>query len=165
MLRLLTAVGACSKYVASDSWVPSSFQVVHVVDMTGKYGENQEPDSYVSLFSTTPGNLIKEAEQIGKKMLCGKDKLTDFVTFSVKYSCWIDEDAVVGWDKSDVPAIHVEHDMKDENGITEVSLDTKVSTRWTLGINMEEIEDFQLKGIVEVSQGLSLFSSFITLLH
>ncbi|KAL3520708.1 hypothetical protein ACH5RR_018857 [Cinchona calisaya] len=119
--------------------------VVHVVDTTGKYGGKQEPDSYISLFSTTPGNLVKEAEQIGKKMLCGKDKQPDFVTFSVKYSCWIDEDALVGWDVSDIPAIHVERDKKDENRITEVSLDTKVSTRWTLGINMEEIEDFQLK--------------------
>lgn len=130
--------------------------VVHVVDMTEKHGGKHEPDSYVSLFSTTPGNLIKEAEKIGKKMVCGKDKQPDFVSFSVNYSCWIDQDALAGWDKSDIPAIHVERDMKDENRITEVSLDTKVSTRWTLGINMEEIEDFQLKDADESEELIPL---------
>ncbi|CAI9091101.1 OLC1v1026032C3 [Oldenlandia corymbosa var. corymbosa] len=119
--------------------------VVHVVDTTGRYGGNEEADSYTSLFSLTPGNLIKEAEAIGNGMVCGSQKQPDFVTFSVKYGCWIDKDAGIGWDKSDIPSIHVEHDRKDENRITEVSLDTKVSTRWTLAINMEEIEDFLLK--------------------
>ncbi|CDO99744.1 unnamed protein product [Coffea canephora] len=130
--------------------------VVHVVDTTGKHGGKQEPDSYVSLFSTTPGNLIKEAEKIGKKMVCGKDKMPDFVSFSVNYSCWIDEDVLAGWDKSDIPAIHVERDMMDENRITEISLDTKFSTRWTLGINMEEIEDFQLKDVGESEELIPL---------
>lgn len=121
------------------------FQVVHVVDASGIYGGEQEPKSFISLFSTTPGNLNKEAEHIGG-MVCGKDKQLDFVTFSVNYSCWIDKDVKIGWEVSDIPQLLVEHDINKESRITEVSVDTKVSTRWTLGINTEEIEDFQLKG-------------------
>ncbi|KAK6144774.1 hypothetical protein DH2020_021594 [Rehmannia glutinosa] len=116
--------------------------VVHVVDATG---ENAEPVSYISLFSTTPGNLIKEADAIGEGFVCGKDRHSDFVTFAVSYSCWTDKNAETGWLKSDIPAIHVEKDTKAESRETQISIDTRVSTRWSLGINTREIEEFQLK--------------------
>nr|GMD30216.1 endoplasmic reticulum metallopeptidase 1 isoform X1 [Ipomoea batatas] len=115
--------------------------VVHVVDAT----RQQDPVSYISLFSTTPGNLIKEAEQIGEGFICGRDKPFDFVTFSVKYSCWTNKSAEIGWKESDIPALHVESDIKGDSRVTHVLVDTKVSTRWSLGINTDEIEDFQLK--------------------
>lgn len=118
--------------------------VVHIVDARGINAGEQGPQSFVSLFSTTPGNLNKEAEEIGG-LVCGKDKQLDFVTFSVNYSCWTDKDAKIGWEKSDIPLLHVEQDINKESRITEVLVDTKVSTRWSLAINAEEIEDFQLK--------------------
>lgn len=108
----------------------------------------QEPSAFVSLFSTTPGNLNKEAEEIGG-MVCGKDKQLDFVTFSVNYSCWTTDkkvNAKTGWEKSDIPLLHVEQDMNKETRVTQVLIDTKVSTRWSLAINTKEIQDFQLKG-------------------
>lgn len=108
----------------------------------------QEPSAFVSLFSTTPGNLNKEAEEIGG-MVCGKDKQLDFVTFSVNYSCWTTDkkvNAKTGWEKSDIPLLHVVQDMNKETRVTQVLIDTKVSTRWSLAINTKEIEDFQLKG-------------------
>ncbi|KAK2997025.1 hypothetical protein RJ639_024803 [Escallonia herrerae] len=119
--------------------------VVHVVNTTGVYGEIQEPSSYVSLFSTTPGELTKEVEQIGEGFVCGREKVSDFVTFTVKYSCWTQNDAGSGWSKSDVPALYVESDIRGDDRITHVSMDTKSSTRWTLAINTEEIEDFRFK--------------------
>ncbi|KAI3470469.1 hypothetical protein Pfo_027132 [Paulownia fortunei] len=119
--------------------------VVHVVDATGMSGENLEPVSYISLFSTTPGNLIKEADDIGEGFVCGRDRHLDFVTFSVNYSCWMDRNAETGWLKSDIPAIRVEKDTKGESQETQISIDTRGSTRWSLGINTREIEDFQLK--------------------
>lgn len=117
------------------------------MDARGINGGEKEPESFVSLFSTTPGNLNKEAEEIGG-LVCGKDKQLDFVTFSVNYSCWTDKnaDAKIGWEKSDIPLLHVEQDINKESRITEVLVDTKVSTRWSLAINTKEIEDFQLKG-------------------
>ncbi|CAA0806367.1 Zn-dependent exopeptidases superfamily protein, partial [Striga hermonthica] len=74
--------------------IARAVNVVHVVDTTG---ENREPVSYISLFSTTPGNLNKEANDIGEGFVCGKDKHIDFVTFSVNYSCWSDKNAETGW--------------------------------------------------------------------
>lgn len=122
------------------------FQVVHIVDMTGARGEMQEPASHISLFSTTPGSLVKEVEQIGEGFTCGTDKPLDFVTFLVKYGCWSDKNANIGWHETDIPLIHVEDDTKGDNRVSHVSIDTKLSTRWTLGINTDEVEDFQLKG-------------------
>ncbi|XP_060176435.1 uncharacterized protein LOC132606814 isoform X2 [Lycium barbarum] len=119
--------------------------VVHVVDMTGANGQKQEPTSHISLFSTTPGNLVKEVEQIGEGFTCGTDKPLDFVTISVKYGCWSDRNANIGWHEPDIPLIRVENDIKSDYRVTRVSIDTKVSTRWTLGINADEVEDFQLK--------------------
>ncbi|KAL3810493.1 hypothetical protein ACJIZ3_000017 [Penstemon smallii] len=125
--------------------IARAVNVVHVVDATGTSGEKVEPVSYISLFSTTPGNLMKEAEYIGEGFVCGKDRYIDFVTFSVNYSCWMDTKAEPGCIKSDIPKIHVENDKNGESRETLISIDMRVSTRWTLGINFREIEDFQLK--------------------
>ena len=132
-------------------------QVVHVVDTTGIYGENPEPSSYISLFSTTPGKLTKEVEQIGEGFVCSRDKVIDFVTFSVKYGCYTKDGTRSGWSESDIPTLHVESDIKADERVTQISIDTKVSTRWSLAINTKEIEDFKLKGIIDTSENLCLF--------
>lgn len=118
--------------------------VVHVVDATGKLDERHATVSYVSLFSTTPGNLNKEVEQIDENFVCGKDKPIDFVTFSVKYGCRTYNDATSGWSEADIPTMHVESDAKENERITQVSINTKESVRWVLAINTKEIEDFKL---------------------
>ncbi|KAH7520932.1 hypothetical protein FEM48_Zijuj08G0198200 [Ziziphus jujuba var. spinosa] len=115
--------------------------VVHVVDTTG----DQNPSSYVSLFSTTPGKLTKEVDQINEGFVCGRDKVVDFVTFSVKYGCWTYKDTDGGWRESEVPLLHVSGDTKGDERVTQVLIDTKGSTRWTLSINFAEIEDFTFK--------------------
>lgn len=120
--------------------------VVHVVDASGRYGEKQDPLSYISLFSNTPGKLEKEVEQIKEGFTCGKDKVVDFVAFSVNYGCWTHDDTESGWSESDIPTLHADSDTKGEERITQVSIDTKFSTRWSLAINTKEIEDFILKG-------------------
>ncbi|KAG8380490.1 hypothetical protein BUALT_Bualt06G0020800 [Buddleja alternifolia] len=130
--------------------------VVHVVDATQTGGEKLEPVSYISMFSTTPGNLIKEADHTGKGFVCGTDRYLDFVTFSVNYSCWMDKNAETGWVESDIPAIRVQKDIKGESRETQILIDTQVSTRWSLGINTQEIEDFQLKDADTFEELISL---------
>ncbi|KAL1295251.1 hypothetical protein HN51_056140 [Arachis hypogaea] len=120
--------------------------VVHVVDVTGrKPYESQNPVSYVSLFSTTPGKLNKEAEQIDEGFTCGRDQTVDFVTFLVKYGCRTDNDASSGWNESDIPTMNVESDTKGNRRTSRVSINTKGSVRWVLAINTNEIEDFELE--------------------
>ncbi|KAK8611128.1 hypothetical protein V6N13_131190 [Hibiscus sabdariffa] len=118
--------------------------VVHVVDTTGRFGEN--PSSYISLFSFTPGVLTKEVEEIKEGFVCSRHKAIDYVTFSVTYGCLTFDDTEEGWDESDIPILKV---VKDTNGgdkrITRVAIDTKRSIRWFLSINTEEIEDFTFK--------------------
>ncbi|KAI9124689.1 hypothetical protein K1719_004611 [Acacia pycnantha] len=123
--------------------------VVHVVDATGNFaeGKQQNISSYVSLFSTTPGKLVKEVEQIQEGFACGRDKEVDFVTFSVKYGCLTYNDAESGWSESEIPKLHVDNDAKGEERITRVLIDTKGSVRWVLAINTEEIEDFKFEDI------------------
>lgn len=121
---------------------------MHVVDASGRYGEKQDPLSYISLFSNTPGKLEKEVEQIKEGFKCGEDKVVDFVTFSVNYGCWTHDDTESGWSESDIPTLHVDSDTKGEERLTRVSIDTKSSTRWSLAINTQEIEDFVLKGML-----------------
>ncbi|CAI0411825.1 unnamed protein product [Linum tenue] len=121
--------------------------VVHVVDTMARQGGKQDPISFVSLSSVTPGKLTKEAEEISEGFVCGRDKVVDFVTFSVKYGCVTYDEAEHGWSNSDVPALHVDSDNKvGEERFTQVSFAAKASTRWSLAVNMEEIEDFILKG-------------------
>lgn len=126
----------------------SGSQVVHVVDTSGGYGERQDPSSYISLFSNTPGKLTKEVEQIKEGFICGRDKVVDFVTFSVNYGCWTYDDTKGGWSESDIPTLHVGSDTKADERVTQVSIDTKASTRWSLAINTLEIEDFIFKGVL-----------------
>jgi hypothetical protein len=125
---------------------------VHVVDTTGRFEGKQDTTSYVSLSSVTPGKLNKEVEQIKEGFICGRDKVVDFVTFSVKYGCWTYDDTESGWSKSDIPTFHVNSDTKSSERITQVSLDTKGSIRWVLAINTEEIEDFKFKGTMNFNR-------------
>lgn len=115
-------------------------QMVEIVEETGN-----TTTSHISLFSTTPGNLDVEAESLGG-FVCGRDKSFDFVTFSVKYSCWTEPTAKHGLKKSQIPALRVGRDTKGAARTTVININTGDSTRWSLGINTNEIEDFQLKG-------------------
>ncbi|XVE99313.1 hypothetical protein REPUB_Repub03eG0187600 [Reevesia pubescens] len=117
--------------------------VVHVVDATGRFGE--KPNSFVSLSSITPGKLTKEIDQIKEGFVCGRHKVVDFVTFSVKYGCLTFDETEGGWNESDIPALDVVNDTNGDKRITQVAIDTKRSTRWFLAINTEEIEDFMFK--------------------
>lgn len=151
--KRLIILSACSVFglsliVVASGIVPPftnniarAVNVVQVVDSTGK----QDPISYVSIFSATPGKLTKEVEEVNESFVCGRDKVVDFVTFSVKYGCWAYNDNEGGWSKSDVPLLNVGSDTKQNERITQVSIDTKGSTRWALAINFREIEDFALK--------------------
>ncbi|XP_010493169.1 PREDICTED: endoplasmic reticulum metallopeptidase 1-like isoform X1 [Camelina sativa] len=115
--------------------------VVHVVDTSG-----QDQVAFISLFSNTPGNLNMEAEQIKEGFKCGRDNKIDFVSFEAKYSCVTKKDAEVGWDKHNIPVLSVINDKeRDEGRVTAVSMDTGGSSRWTLRIDMEEIEDFTMQ--------------------
>ncbi|KAJ7975066.1 Endoplasmic reticulum metallopeptidase 1 [Quillaja saponaria] len=126
--------------------------VVHVVDTAGRFGEEQHHSSYLSFSSITPGKLTKEVEEMKEGFVCGTDKVVDFVTFSVKYGCWTYKDTEGGWSESDIPTLHVVSDTKGDERITQVSINTKVSVRWVLAINTEEIEDFQLKDAGNLEQ-------------
>lgn len=117
--------------------------VVHVVDTTERVGE--KPDSFVSLFSITPGKLTKEIDQIKEGFVCGRHKVVDFVTFSVKYGCLTFDETEGGWNESDIPTIDVVNDRNEDKRVTHVAIDTKRSIRWFLAINAEEIEDFMFK--------------------
>lgn len=55
-------------------------------------------------------------------------------------------DSANGWSKSDIPTLNVESDSRTDERLTQVTIDTRVSTRWTLAINTNKIEDFRLKG-------------------
>lgn len=134
-------------------------QVVHVVDTTEKYGGKQDPLSYVSLFSTTPGKLTRETEHIKEGFTCGRDKPIDYVTFSVDYGCWTHGEGEDGWDVSDVPLLLVNNDISSNGRITTILIDTKGSTRWSLGINTDEIGDFKFKGNEQLINVYSILGS------
>lgn len=119
--------------------------VVHVVDTMGSYGKEENLTSYVSLFSSTPGKFTQEIEQIQEGFECGRENVIDFVTFSVKYGCWTYDETESGWSHSDIPRIHVDSDEMTDKRVTHVTIDTKVSKRWSLKINMEEIADFEFR--------------------
>lgn len=85
---------------------------------------------------------------MGEGFVCGRDKVIDFVTFSVKYGCLTHDETKAGWSKSDVPFLFVTDDT--DSGfkrVTRILIDTKSSIRWVLAINTEEVEDFKLEGI------------------
>nr|XP_010943482.1 endoplasmic reticulum metallopeptidase 1 isoform X1 [Elaeis guineensis]XP_010943483.1 endoplasmic reticulum metallopeptidase 1 isoform X1 [Elaeis guineensis]XP_019701584.1 endoplasmic reticulum metallopeptidase 1 isoform X1 [Elaeis guineensis] len=122
--------------------ISRAVNVVHVVDTTGRYG-SQDPASFVSLFSATPGKLTKEVENLkDEEFACGRNKTLDFVTFTVNYGCWSSKDGNNGWSKLDIPELHVESDYMSDVRKTRVLIDTKLATRWSLAVNGEEISDF-----------------------
>uniref|UniRef100_A0A803P248 Vacuolar membrane protease n=1 Tax=Cannabis sativa TaxID=3483 RepID=A0A803P248_CANSA len=141
---LLLALTCCRKLEIVPPFtehISRTVNVVHVVDTTGK----QDPISFVSMFSATPGKLTKEVEQINEGFVCGRNNVVDFVTFSVKYGCWTQNDTEGGWSKSELPLLNIDSDTQGKKRITQVVIDTRFSTRWTLAINFKEIEDFALK--------------------
>ncbi|KAK4750235.1 hypothetical protein SAY87_027684 [Trapa incisa] len=120
--------------------------VVHVVDATSN-NSGQGPTSYISFFSSTPGKLTKEIDYMEEGFVCGRDKVIDFVTFSVQYGCLTHDETEAGWSESDIPLLYVAEDNDyGSKRITRVSVDTKSSIRWVLAINTEEVEDFKLEG-------------------
>lgn len=125
--------------------ISRAVNVVHVVDASGRNGEYREPSSFVSFFSTTPGKLTKEIQHIDEGFVCGRENVVDFVTFTTSYSCWTKDDSANGWSESDIPALNVESDIRADERLTQVTIDAKVSIRWTLAINTNKIEDFRLK--------------------
>lgn len=117
------------------------------MDTTGNDINAQEPLSYISLHSNTPGKLTREVESLkDEEFFCGRNNTVDFVSFTVNYGCWSYVDGKSGWTKSEIPTIQVESDSKTDVRETLVSIDTKSATRWALAINMEEIDDFRLYG-------------------
>jgi hypothetical protein len=100
------------------------------------------------LFSNTPGKLTNELADLGDEgFSCGRNMTTDFVTFTMKYGCLSYKESNTGWSKSEVPVLLVESNSVTGGARqTVVSVDTKSSTRWTLGINKEEIDDFTVQG-------------------
>lgn len=124
--------------------VARTVNVVHVVDTTGIDDINREPSSYISLFSNTPGKLTNELVDLGDEdFTCGRNMTVDFVTFTMKYGCWSYKDSNTGWSNSEIPVLLVESDsVTDGARETVISVDTKSSTRWSLGINKQEINDF-----------------------
>ncbi|KAL9227006.1 hypothetical protein vseg_002754 [Gypsophila vaccaria] len=119
--------------------------VVHVVDAMERHGKAENYTSYISLFSFTPGNLEREAQQIKENLECDTEKAIDFVTFSVKYGCRTNVDAETGWNPSEIPTLNIIRDSEIDERVTEVSLDTKFSTRWSLAINTDLISEFELR--------------------
>ena len=113
------------------------------MDLTG----NKDPKSYISLFSTSPGELTKEAEQINEGFKCGDDYGVDFVTFKAKYACRASAGNELGWTTSDLPSLRHNGYSNGDKRISHVTVETKSSTRWALAINFEEIEDFALIGL------------------
>lgn len=102
--------------------------------------------SHISLLSMAPGKLDVEAASLGG-FVCGRDKSFDFVTFSVAYSCWTEPTAILGWNETKIPALRVGSDMVENNDrATLIHINTADSTRWSMNINTNEIQDFQLKG-------------------
>ncbi|KAL6903480.1 hypothetical protein ACP4OV_004293 [Aristida adscensionis] len=151
---LLCIVFGVSLALVSSGMVPAftedvarSVNVVHVVDTTGLDDGNREPLSYVSMFSNTPGKLTKELVDLGdEEFSCGRNMTIDFVTFTVKYGCTSYKESNSGWSISEVPVLTVESDsITDGARQTVISVDTKTSTRWSLGINKQEIEDFTIQ--------------------
>ncbi|CAA7390467.1 unnamed protein product [Spirodela intermedia] len=144
----LTAVAAGTFSTYTDD-IARAVNVVHVVESSGDNdGAGANPASYVSLFSNTPGKLEREIEAMkGEEFSCGRSRVLDLVTFDVEYGCWSSKDSREGWSRGDIPLLRVESDAVADNArVTRISIDTRTSTRWSLAINTEEIEDFTFGG-------------------
>lgn len=132
-----------------------TLNVVHVVD-SGTHGKVEDLTSYVSLFSSTPGKLTREVEQIEEGFECGRGKVLDYVTFNVTYGCLTYNHTQNGWSQLEIPEMHVNSDRMVDNRVTEVSIDTKVSRRWSLAINAKKISDFEFRVTGDPSELVSL---------
>ncbi|WOL04268.1 hypothetical protein Cni_G12989 [Canna indica] len=142
----LTAV-ATGMFPTYTEDISRAVNVVHVVEKKGSFDENQEASSFISLFSYTPGKLIEEVKNLKEEgFTCGWNKTVDFVSFTVKYGCWSSKVSESEWSNSDFPILHVEQDsVTSEFRVTRVFMDTKVSKRWSLAINREQIRDFRFE--------------------
>uniref|UniRef100_A0ACD5V4G3 Uncharacterized protein n=1 Tax=Avena sativa TaxID=4498 RepID=A0ACD5V4G3_AVESA len=154
LLSVLCALFGLALILVSSGIVPAftddiarPVNVVHVVDTTRMKDGNTEPLSYISLFSNTPGKLTNELMDLsGEEFSCGRNMTIDFVTFTMKYGCRSYKGSNDGWSKSEVPLLNVESDSATGGArTTAVSVDTKSSTRWTLAINKQEIDDFTIQ--------------------
>eukprot|EP01018_Ginkgo_biloba_P031316 Gb_39788 [translate_table: standard] len=121
--------------------------VVHVVETTREGGKHSQPESYISLSSVTPGKLIQEAKQLQDgNFICGKGKPLDFVTYYVNYGCVSSVGTGDGWSEKDLPVIQVDSDETTKGKReTVLSVDTKISSRWFLAINVIQIKGFKLE--------------------
>ncbi|XP_037480021.1 endoplasmic reticulum metallopeptidase 1-like [Triticum dicoccoides] len=153
LLSVLCASFGLAIVLVSSGIVPAftedisrTVNVVHVVDTTRMNDGSTEPLSYVSLFSHTPGKLTQELMELrGEEFSCGRNMTIDFATFTMMYGCRSYKWSNIGWSKSEVPMLHVESDSStDDARRTIVSIDTKSSTRWSLAINKQEIDDFTI---------------------
>ena len=90
--------------------------------------------------------MTKEVELIKEGFRCGRDEVFDFVTFTVKYSCWTEDESDSGWSEADIPILQVQSDTQGIERITQVLINTKGSIRWTLASNTNEIRDFAFTG-------------------
>ena len=130
--------------------------MVHVVETTGTK-ESQNIQSYISLFSPTPGKLTDVVENFeGKEFSCGNNRTLDLVTFTVTYGCWSSHDAEERLSKSDIPMLNIESDHEVGIRKTKVLIDTKLSHRWALSINTEYISDFSFEGDVVIRNSYSM---------
>ncbi|CAO2839785.1 unnamed protein product [Amaranthus hypochondriacus] len=142
----LSLAGIWSGFIPSyTADTARAVNVVHVVDTMGGYDHAKDVNSFVSLFSSTPGDLNKEVEQIKEGLECGREKVIDFVTFSVKYGCLTYDGSESGWSDIDIPKIDVISDTKTDARVTKVSIDTRVSKRWSMAINTDEVADFEFR--------------------
>ena len=133
------------------------------MDTTGRFDE--KPNSFVSLSSITPGKLTKEIDQIKKGFVCGRHKVVDFVTFSIKYGCLTFDETEGRWNEYDIPTLDVVNDTDGDKRITQVAIDTKRSIRWFLAINTEEIEDFMFTGIMKFAHFVILVIFSLAYMH
>ncbi|MQM16602.1 hypothetical protein Taro_049558 [Colocasia esculenta] len=147
LFGLTLTVVLAGTFPAYTEDVARAINVVHLVETSGGNQSSSNPDSYISLFSVTPGNLEKEIETLkSEEFTCGRSKMLDLVTFTVNYGCWSSKNSRNGWSHADIPVLQVESDSVTDVRMTHVSVDTKISTRWSLAINTEKIDDFTFGG-------------------
>nr|GMD32100.1 endoplasmic reticulum metallopeptidase 1 isoform X1 [Ipomoea batatas] len=138
---LLVSLGMVEQSMVPP-FIDDTARAVNIVQVVNNTGEGTV--SHISLFSTTPGGLVVEAEKLGGGLVCGREKSFDFVTFTAYYSCWTAE---TEWSNNAlIPALRLGSDSQEnDDRSTLVHISTGDSTRWCLSINTNEIQDFQLK--------------------
>ncbi|GLJ53167.1 hypothetical protein SUGI_1133080 [Cryptomeria japonica] len=148
MLFLLTFSGVVLEiFPTFTKDVGRALSVVHVVETPSEGESHSQSESYISLSSLTPGKLTKEIKYLNdENFVCGRDKPTDFVTYSVNYGCVSSADTSNGWSERDRPVIQVQSDdIVEGKRKTVIFVDTMISIRWVMAINSMEIEGFKLE--------------------